>query len=241
MYFEKEIDVPNASWLAEHAPEEFAKIRRQGFGTSDSSILLGVNHWTTLDNLIEQKNCDTLTPEEIAIGDKPQVRMGRDLEPLVLDKFKAWAEEPNISKPAAQYRLIDLPMLTVNYDALWGTVPVEIKTISTFAYKYWDFDKAMLSVDQEPQPQSYGSAHSIKEKIEMQAKMVGIPPYYYTQVQQQLLGTPATHAYLAALNIKDWTLYVFRIVEDEEIQHELINTATKRAFDCKFIAPLLNN
>ena len=48
-----EIVVPNAYELAVNDKEGFVKIRRNGFGASDSAIYLGVNKWTTVDQLID--------------------------------------------------------------------------------------------------------------------------------------------------------------------------------------------
>ena len=65
MYSELEIVVPDAAQLAEEDKEAFALIRRQGLGASDSSIILGVNNWTTIDQLIEQKNTPCITQRNL--------------------------------------------------------------------------------------------------------------------------------------------------------------------------------
>ena len=111
MYSELEIIVPNAAQLAEEDKEAFALIRRQGLGASDSSIILGVNNWTTIEQLIEQKNTPTITQEEIEVGNKPNVRMGNDLEEIILKKFQKWSGFIT-EKPSPMYRLKDYPMLT---------------------------------------------------------------------------------------------------------------------------------
>ena len=233
MYSAKLVDQENMALFSQNNKDEFTLLRRKGFGASDSSILLGLNKWTTLDQLIVQKNSKEITDEERAIGEKPQVRMGADLEPLILQKFEDWANlvRGSVEKPDCQYRLQDYPFLTVNYDGMWGDIPVEAKCISQFATKYWDFEKAIKSPS-DCAVQKYGSANSTIEKIKTQAKMVGIPDYYYTQVQQQLLGTTADHAYLAAISVKDWNLYVFHILEDEDVQSAIITAGQTIAEYC---------
>lgn len=241
MYSELEIIVPNAAQLAEEDKEAFALIRRQGLGASDSSIILGVNNWTTIEQLIEQKNTPTITQEEIEVGNKPNVRMGNDLEEIILKKFQKWSGFIT-EKPSPMYRLKDYPMLTVNYDGMakpaetfngvW--IPVECKTVSMFADKYWDKEKAINSPE-EGRRMTYGSATSVQDHILTQAEWYGIPPYYYTQVQQQLMGSKADHAYLAALFVKDWTLRVYKIYEDEFVQGAIVAKGAETAPKCKAI------
>ena len=230
-------DIEDMADLAANHPEEFTMQRRNGFGASDSSILLGVNQWTKLNELIEQKNSKEITPEEIAIGQKPQVRMGNDLEPLVLKKFSDWSG-CTTNKPSAQYRFVDYPQLTINYDGKAitpdGIIPVECKTVSIFAGKHWGWDKAISNINDHPS-QDAGICVTIQDKILKQAEMIGIPPYYYTQVQQQLMGCDADHAILAALYVKDWNMYYFRIDEDEEVQQAIISKSILAAEQCPHI------
>ena len=56
-----EVDVPNIDTVSS---EEFALHRRNGFGGSDSSILLGVNPYSTLRELIIQKATTELSQKE---------------------------------------------------------------------------------------------------------------------------------------------------------------------------------
>lgn len=245
MYSDLDIIVPNAARLAEEDKEAFALIRRQGLGASDSSIILGVNNWTTVEQLIEQKNSPCITQEEIEVGEKPNVRMGNDLEEVILKKFVKWYGCQAI-KPEPMYRLRHYPMLTVNYDGLTVdftdedrplSVPVECKTVSMFADKYWDKTKAIDTPDQGRRI-SYGSAPTVQDHILTVAGMYGIPPYYYTQVQQQLIGTKADYAYLAALFVKDWTLRVYKIYEDSFVQEAIVAKGAEVAPKCKSIPAL---
>ena len=66
-----ELDLTNTPLAVYHtdmellSKEEFALIRRNGFGGSDSSILLGVNPYTSLQELVVQKASTTLSEEEL--------------------------------------------------------------------------------------------------------------------------------------------------------------------------------
>lgn len=235
MYKELIVDIEDMAKMAEEDKEAFTLNRRKGFGASDSSILLGVNHWTTREQLIAQKNTDYITEDELEIGNKPQVRMGADLEPLILQKFMDWSHI-NVAKPSAQYRVKEFPFLTVNYDGLIAEteVPVECKCISQFARKYWDFSKAINSPGEYRQLMRWDGA-SLTESIIEQAKQCGIPPYYYTQVQQQLIGVKANYAYLVALDVKEWQIHVFYIPEDGEVQTAIIMTAAAASELCEQI------
>ena len=229
MYFETIVDIEDMAKMSQEDTEAFALNRRKGFGASDSGIILGVNKWTTLDQLIEQKNTPYVTEDEILIGMKPQVRMGSDLEPLILDKA-AEMLGVLITKPTAQYRFKDYPFLTVNYDGIYGDSSnfgiVEAKCVSTYARKYWDFTQEIHDM-----PKVY-SGSTLKDTILTNAKMCGIPEYYYTQVQQQLLGTHADFAYLAAMDVKEWTVHIFKIPENEYVQQVLIGMAASAAEKC---------
>ena len=226
MISERKIDIEDMSKMAKENPEAFTLARRNGFGASDSSIILGVNHWQKLEDLLVQKQSKVITEEELAVGKKPQVRMGNDCEPIILDKFCEWSGF-DISKPTAQYRLVDYPFLTVNYDGL-GQKPhelvVEAKTVSQYARKYWKWENAMKDVT-DYRRNVLSSSSNIKTIIEEQAEMIGIPPYYYTQIQQQLIGVQSEHAYLAALDVKEWELRVFKVYQDERIQEALVMKA----------------
>ena len=71
--------------------DEYALIRRQGLGASDSSILLGVNPYKTKDQLIIEKRSKHITDEERAVKLKDAVRKGFDLVTLGLSRVSAEA------------------------------------------------------------------------------------------------------------------------------------------------------
>lgn len=222
----------NASELARNDSEAFAMLRRQGFGASDSSILLGVNPFPdgTIEKLVEQKRAKYVTAKELEIGKMVNVRKGSDLEPLIMRKFQEKYEVPDakIEKPDAMYRIGDTP-LTVNFDGVYDLgpfqVPVECKFISMYGMKYYDFTKCCshtlpLGGDLKPLGTDVNKLYLLER-----AKEIGIPIYYYTQIQQQLLALDAPFGYLAALNDKDWDLKTFLIVADKQVQNKLMEVA----------------
>jgi predicted phage-related endonuclease len=204
----------------------FAMVRRSGLGASDSSVVLGVNQWTSLEDLIEEKKSIGLTDHEIEVGNKENVRKGRDLEPLILENF-----EKNLGltviKPAPMYRIIKHPQLTINFDGVtrYGEAhtPVEAKFVSAFANKYWDRGKQIHNW-YEGNPLICGGA-TIQEHITEEAKLYGIPGYYYTQIQQQMLGLNAEFGYFAVVFDKGWEYAAYKVFKDEWVQRELIKSS----------------
>ena len=123
------------------------------------------------------------------------------------------------------FRIKEFPWLTVNYDGvLWdhdAFIPVECKWVSPYACKFWDTSKA-ISTPIEGQKIISGSSLSLQDYVASMANITGIPGYYYTQVQQQILGLNAPYAYMVALHDKDWELYVFKIFRDQHLIDQLV-------------------
>ena len=217
----------NAYELALHNKEEFIMLRKNSLGASDSSIILGVNPFTDTSKLIEQKCATSVTPEELAVGEKENVRKGNDLEPLILNKFMEWSGL-NPYKPNAMYQLKDYPQLTVNFDGIICLenvyIPVEAKFVSMYAHKYWNTSKA-IKMPHEGFPIRC-AGRSIPAHVAESAELYGIPPYYYTQIQQQLLALRAPFGYLAALFDKGWELRVFKIFADPPTQQAIIDISS---------------
>lgn len=220
-----EIACDNAYELARNNPDAFIMIRKNGFGASDSSTLLGVNLWNKLKDLIEDKCRTHVTDEERAVGAKENVRKGADLEPLILEKFAAWSEF-EVYKPDAMYRSRKYPYLTIDFDGLCMVgndtyFPVEAKFVTSYATKYWDLSKSATN--------PWGGApikfagRSVVEHIEEISKLYGIPPYYYTQMQQQLLFTHAPFGFFAVIFDKGWEFRAFKIYPDKYVQYMLID------------------
>ena len=219
-----EIVCPNAYDLAKHNKEGFITLRRNSIGASDSSIVLGVNPFNTVADLIEQKCTMEITAEELAIGEKENVRKGADLEPLILQKFEEWSGLETY-KPDAMYRLKQHPQLTVNFDGIIKLdtlyIPAEAKFVSAYANKYWDRSKAINAAHEGFPVRCAG--RDIQSHITESAQACGVPPYYYTQVQQQLLALDAPFGYLTAMFDKGWEFKVFKIFADVPTQTALID------------------
>lgn len=194
----------------------FIMLRKTGFGGSDSSIVLNVNPFKTHADLIKDKTATRPTQEELAIGDKPNVRKGSDLEPLILGKAEDWLGMP-VYKPSTMYRFLSPSCLTVNYDGVVLTdnvcFPVEAKLVTQWAEKYWDVSKALTNPAATFMPKVVGG--SLENHIIEAAKLYGIPPYYYTQIQQEMMGLNAPYGYVAAMFDRLWEFKMFLVHRDD--------------------------
>ena len=232
-----DIIVENAAACSVDNPKAFTLIRRVGFGASDASTLLGVNLYTKLPELIKQKCSTEITDEELKVGELENVRKGRDLEPLILQKFLEFARVVGLDlcKPEPMYRIKQCPSLTINFDGVIEhptskhLVPVEAKYVSKYAGKFWDKTKALDSFTDVRAMLTTEDIQgcTMKDWITHRAKQCGIPPYYYTQVQQQLLGLDAPFGYLVSLWDAGWELNVFLIPRDLPVQHALMERSTE--------------
>lgn len=209
--------------------EEFALARKNGLGGSDSAAVLGVSPYTSRQQLIQEKARDQLTEEEKAVGEKVAVRKGRDLEPLIIEKASK-ALGTDIFKPADMYRFKEAPWLTMNFDGVCQDgfyYPCEIKVVTMYGQKYYDFNKAYYSEVEgfKNIPPNY--AESEINTIETKAMQYGIPPYYYTQLQQEMMALNAPFGLLATLKDSDWRVNIFYIHPDPYVQSRLITEGWK--------------
>lgn len=219
-----EVAIPNVQDMSH---EDYALARKNYFGASDSSILCGVNLYKNMSQLIAEKNAKYLTKEELEVGEKPIVRKGYDLEPIILNK----AEEvlnAVIHKPKDMFKFKGTNGLSVNYDGVMqdnGTwVPVEAKLVSKYGEKYYNKN---VTMDAAKTVSVAVEGESLEQHIKRKALKLGIPAYYYTQVQQEIAGLDAPHGYLAALFDETWTFKVFYIPRDNYV----INMIYKRCED----------
>lgn len=197
--------------------EAFVQARRMGIGASDIAACLSlVSQWKTAGDLIEEKLQTSISEKEKEVGQKATVRMGTDLEPLILCKASEKLSV-DLIKPTNMFRFRQYPWLTVNYDGIICEgpelgVPVEAKCVSLYGRKYFDFNKAgddrNLCV----------SATTPEQYFRTAADCLGIPPQYYAQIQQELMGTGAPYAYLAAMDVKEWNLAIFKVPADAYAQ-----------------------
>lgn len=226
-----EIAIADIDSVLEKSNEEFAILRRNGLGGSDSSIVLGVNPYTSRKELIEQKARDTLTEEEKEVGEKTAVRKGRDLEPLIIQKTEK-AFQNKIFKPKDMYRFKEYPWLTMNFDGVCETkdgeyYPNEIKVVTVYGQKYYNFNKAMYNEIEGmlPLPEDYAASQI--NTIETKAAQYGIPPYYYTQLQQEMMALNAPFGLLSVLRDSDWRLFTFYVHKDAFVQSRIITEGYK--------------
>lgn len=198
--------------------EDYALVRKNYFGASDSSILCGVNLYKTMEELIKEKNTKYITEEEKAVSEKPIVKKGYDLEVIILDK----AEKElgvTIHKPDDMFKFKDVDGLSVNYDGVTDElIPVEAKLVSKYGEKY--YNKTITITEAKALDMRVEGADLISH-IKRKATKLGIPAYYYTQVQQEIAGLDAPYGYLAALFDDSWTFKVFYIPRDKYVINKI--------------------
>ena len=208
------VAIPNIQSMSH---EDYALARKNYFGASDSSILCGVNLYKTLDQLIVEKNSKFLTKEEKEVGDKPIVKKGYDLEPIILNKAEIELNL-NIFKPADMYAFIDTDGLSVNYDGVAyiedTLIPIEAKLVSRYGEKYYNKSK---TIEENKQVTMDIEGESLEQHIKRKALKIGIPAYYYTQVQQEIAGLNSPYGYLAAMFDESWTFKIYYIPRDEYV------------------------
>jgi hypothetical protein len=215
------VDVPN---IGKYANEDYAILRKNGIGGSDASSVLGVNPYTSREELIQEKARRHLTEEEKLVGEKTAVRKGRDLEPLIIQKFEQFFRTPTI-KPVDMYRFTDYPYLKINFDGVTDTpkqyIPAEIKVVTVYGQKHYSPERAMFNEREgfKPIPENI-SEHNWS--IETKAGFYGIPAYYYTQLQMQIFALNAPFGHLSILLDKDWQFYAFHIWRDQAVINALI-------------------
>lgn len=217
------VHVKDAYDLAIYDKAAFIMLRKTGLGGSDSSIVLRSNPFRTPEDLIKDKTALKPTHEELSISEKTNVRKGSDLEPIILGKAADWLGE-SVYKPTSMYRFYNPECLTVNYDGVLfkqsATIPVEAKLVTQYAEKYWDTSKALCSAIDVNIPKLTGG--TLEQHIAESARLYGIPAYYYTQLQQEMLGLDAPYAYLAAMFDKAWEFKMFMVYKDEFVQDMLL-------------------
>ncbi len=216
-------DVCNASELTN---DEYALVRKDYLGASDSSILCGVNLYKNLEELVIEKNTRYITDQDREIGNKPAVRKGRDLEPLILRKFEE-AREIHLAKPKLMYSHVEFPYLATNFDGVIEDIliPVEAKFVTRYGERYYN-KTANEEVARQFDVTKRGP---IAEHIKFWADKCGIPAYYYTQVQQQIFFLGSDYGYLCALFEESWDFKIFYIPRDEYTISHIISAGDRIA------------
>lgn len=240
------IDVAN---IDQYPNEQYALLRKDGLGTSDSSIVLGVNPYTAKSELIREKCRNVLTEDELAVGDKAPVRKGRELEPLIIHKSKQILGR-DVIKPIHMYRHKEYPYIKFNFDGVmekveledgsYQYIPDEIKVVTMYGQKHYDKTKAWFRESKGFQmlPEDYSK---LDISIEQKAALYGIPPYYYTQLQQQIFGCDNANGrvtpfgYLTVMFESLWEVFTFFVWRDQKVINQLIieDTKTWNAIEAK--------
>lgn len=222
-----EIDIEN---IDQYENQDYALLRKNGLGTSDSSIVLGVNPYNTKADLIAEKCRDYLTDEELEVGDKSAVRKGRELEPLIIYKHSQIMDR-HVIKPVDMYRHKDYPYIKFNFDGVidklynedgtYQYIPDEIKVVTMFGMKHY---QPKLATFNEFTGWNQIPPHYEEENwtIEKKAEMYGIPPYYYTQLQQQIFGLKAPYGFLTVMFERDWQIHSWLVWRDNKTINKLI-------------------
>lgn len=222
-----EIDIAN---IDQYPNNEYALLRRNGLGTSDSSIVLGVNPYTSKAELIDQKCRNYLTEEELEVGNKAAVRKGAQLEPLIIHKHHQILGK-RIIKPIDMYRHKRYPYIKFNFDGVidkeelpgggYQYIPDEIKVVTIYGKKHYKTNLATFS--ELTGWNKIPEHHELKNiSIEEKAALYGIPPYYYTQLQQQIFGLNAPYGFLTVMFEDNWCVYSFLVWRDQKVINQLI-------------------
>ena len=213
--------------------EEYALARKNYFGASDSSILCGVNLYKQMSALIEEKNIKELTKEEIEVSEKPIVKKGYDLEPLILD----YAEKElnvKIHKPKDMFAFKNVDGLSVNYDGVAEIdnhlIPIEAKLVSKYGEKY--YNKTITVLEARDVDMSIEGT-DLSSHITKKALRFGIPAYYYTQVQQEIAGLNAPYGYLTAKFDESWTQKTYLIKRDDYVINGIFERCNKHINEIK--------
>lgn len=235
------VGLRNAAYLEETA---FAESRNNTFGASDSSVLLGVAYSSkkvtmkTKDELLQEK-VEEFWNEEI--GKLASVRKGKELEDFFIKRLENLMETP-ILKPSHMY--INGKGLATNFDGVifeaeidpeglvigYRPVPMEIKLCTVWARKNYNWDKGisefatsfkLISPDKLPLQKNI----PIEQYIEHQANHYGIPKYYYTQLQQQMLFLNSDHGHLGVMDDVNWEMHVYTVHRDDHVIEKLTDEA----------------
>ena len=170
------------------------------------------------------------------VGNKPAVIKGRELEPFIISKHSQIIGK-RIIKPIDMYQQKEYPYIRFNYDGVidkeyrddgtYQYIPDEIKVVTYFGQKHYNrkyayFRERLGYINDIPEN------HGLKDiPIENKAALYGIPPYYYTQLQQQIYGLNAPYGFLTVLFEKDWEIVSFFVWRDQKVINQLILEDTK--------------
>lgn len=183
--------------------------RRFGLGGSDMGIVLGVNHYQTLDALWRIK-----TGREQPSEGNQKTHWGHVLEDVVAREFSA-VTGMKVSKCNKHFCSADYPFLVGNIDRFvskeselgrWERYAIlECKTAGAFVAKNFSKDGAW-----------YIDEHFVESNASGITKATDIPMSYYLQCQHYMYVTGVHRCYLAVLiGGNDYRIYVVNYRQDE--------------------------
>lgn len=229
----------NAAELLNLSNDKYAYVRNIGFGASDSSKLLDINKFTKLDDLLLEKR--NLVPLDPSINYKGSVRKGKDLEDFIMHKAQRHLNI-EVHKPEIMYGLKDGSRLTVNFDGVSEyadlLVPIEFKICTCYGKKYYDWAQAVTEdkCDEHWNIQFSELIPHMKKGIDR----CGIPNYYYTQLQQQMMFLNAPFGVLAVMNDDEWTMNYFVVCRDDDIIKQIQVAEVKHRWNLHSEEEILN-
>lgn len=218
----------------EMTTEEFVQSRTNTFGASDAAVLLKVAYSSarvrmkTIEELIQEKVTNSF---DESISKKASVRKGKNLEDYIIGRLEN-IFDTKIIKPAHMY--IDHKGLATNFDGIifkniiknnivedLQPIPFEVKLCTMYARKNYHWGVGSREFQPNPQlpimPRIIPpKTSSIAEHIKYMAKHYGIPAYYYTQIQQQILFLNAPYGYVGVMDDNEWEVFTFHIPRDEK-------------------------
>lgn len=198
-----------ASHVADNADQAWHTRRLFGLGGSDMGIVLGVNHYQTLDALWRVK-----TGREQPSEGNQKTYWGHVLEDVVAREF-AVATGMKVQKCNKHFCSKDYPFLVGNIDRFvsketelgrWERYAIlECKTAGAFMAKNFSKDGAW-----------YIDEHFVDSNASGITKATDIPMSYYLQCQHYMYVTGVHRCYLAVLiGGNDYRIYVVNYRQDE--------------------------
>lgn len=214
-------------WVENIDPSDpnFPKLRAKGFGASDSAALLDVSPFTTREQLLQEKKYEQFDDD---ISKKANVRKGKDLEPLLIQKIETIIQT-KVIKPTDMYG-DDRTGLSVNFDGVTlehnQFIPHEIKVCTPYGRRYYTWTKSIMEYDYELRtfPQKDRGPAQL-QSIHQLADYYGIPIYYFTQLQQQMYFLDAPYGYLDVMDDQNWCLHIFKVYRHQHVIDQLLKEA----------------
>lgn len=122
--------------------EEWLQARKQGIGGSESATLLGLNPWSSTLDLYLNK-----TTDEVNDFDSERMRIGRDLEEYVAQRFSEAAGK-KVRRNNYMMRNTKFPHLVANIDReiVGENAGLECKTTNSYSGRSWLDDEGNLSI-----------------------------------------------------------------------------------------------